>query len=331
MRRLGGSSLRVLLCVGVSLAIALMVSAGAARPAAASNACSGSTVYFVAHPDDSILFMDPDLQQDIDANRCVETVFVTSGDAGQSDTYWSGREQGAEAAYAELAGVSDSWTTGDAGIAGHPMTRVTLDGAPNVSLVFMRLPDGGTDGSGFASTGFTSLQQLWSGDLSAISPIDGSPSYTESGLVDTLTAADGVGRCRPRRHPGLRRLVRRRRPQRPSLGRLPRRGRGTERPDSSYPRRLPRLHDHESSAQPDRRPVGCQAGCVPRVCAVRRQCVSDRPGLRAERVRGLVVARVRGGIDRAADDDAVGECGAVGDGVGVDGECVDGSVGGEGC
>ena len=87
-----------------------------------------------------------------------------------------------------MAGVANSWTTADAGIPGHPMPRVTLTGKPTVSLVFMRLPDGNANGSGFASTGYESLQKLWQGTISTMTAINGSSSYTEGSLTSTLSS-----------------------------------------------------------------------------------------------------------------------------------------------
>ena len=173
-----------MLAIGVLLVA--FIYAGSAR--AQASCTQGSSVYVVAHEDDSILFTNPALQQDINSGRCVETIFVTAGDDGQGSAYWMGREAGAEAAYAQMAGVANTWTQADAGVSGHPMPRLTLSGMTTVSLVFMRLPDGNVNGSGFASTGFESLQKLWQGTVSSIGAIDGSSSYTTSDLTDTLTS-----------------------------------------------------------------------------------------------------------------------------------------------
>ena len=48
------------------------------------------------------------------------------------------------------------------------MPLFTLTGESNISLIFMRLPDGNIDGSGFASTDNVSLQDLWTGTISSI-------------------------------------------------------------------------------------------------------------------------------------------------------------------
>ena len=68
------------------------------------------------------------------------------------------------------------------------MPLYTLTGQTNISLIFMLLPDGNVDGSGFASTGNVSLQDLWTGTISTIKAIDGSSSYTKSSLISTLTS-----------------------------------------------------------------------------------------------------------------------------------------------
>ena len=87
-----------------------------------------------------------------------------------------------------MAGVANSWTQTDAGVPGHPMPIYTLTGQPTVSVVFMHLPDGNVDGSGFASTNYQSLQKLWTGTISTIDAVDGSSSYTKSSLISTLTS-----------------------------------------------------------------------------------------------------------------------------------------------
>lgn len=76
---------------------------------------------------DDLLFLSPDLLHDIQAGRCVRTVYLTAGDAGRGERYWLGREDGVRAAYAQMAGVADRWTVSDAGQAEHPILLATLD------------------------------------------------------------------------------------------------------------------------------------------------------------------------------------------------------------
>ncbi len=92
-----------------------------------------------------------------------------------------------------MAGVANSWTQSDAGVSGHPMILQTLTAMPNISMVFMRLPDGNwQDGSGYPNTGYESLRKLWGGTsvgtITTIHAIDGSTSYTRQGLINALLA-----------------------------------------------------------------------------------------------------------------------------------------------
>ncbi|WP_410721392.1 PIG-L family deacetylase, partial [Burkholderia sp. SIMBA_048] len=55
---------------------------------------------FVAHLDDDLLFMNPDIASNVAAGGCVRVVYLTASDAGEGDTYMLGRERGVRAAYA---------------------------------------------------------------------------------------------------------------------------------------------------------------------------------------------------------------------------------------
>ena len=172
----------------VALVAALVIVLGAPSSSvqAATQSCvAGTTLNIVAHEDDDLLFMNPSVLHDVQSNRCVVTVFTTAGDAGRDETYWGGREAGSEAAYADMAGVGGSWAESTLTVSSHTLQVRTL---ANVTLVFMRLPDG-SHGEGYPNTGSESLQKLWQSDISAIEAIDGSGmTYTKQGLVDVLTA-----------------------------------------------------------------------------------------------------------------------------------------------
>jgi len=150
--------------------------------------CVGGAMQIVAHEDDDLIFQNPDILHDIDAGRCVRTVFLTAGDAAQGELYWKSRENGSRAAYAHMAGVANTWTTVDAGVPGHAVRLQTLVGAPNVSLVFMRLPDGNRTGAGLALHDRESLMRLWLGGILSIHTVDESAQYTESSLRAALAA-----------------------------------------------------------------------------------------------------------------------------------------------
>jgi LmbE family N-acetylglucosaminyl deacetylase len=148
--------------------------------------CSpGRTLNIVAHQDDDLLFLSPDLLHAIQSDRTVRTVFLTAGDAGSD--LWQTREVGVQAAYAQMCGVANAWTQTDAGIAEHAIPVFTLADHPSVSVAFLRLPDGNFNGAGFASTTHQSLQQLWIGSISTIETIDGSSRYSKATLISVLT------------------------------------------------------------------------------------------------------------------------------------------------
>jgi len=171
----------------MSIFVTVVVAGRTATSAAATGNCpAGSTLNVVAHEDDDILFQSPDLLHTVQSGRCVRTVYFTAGDNGESQAYWSGRETGVQSAYASMAGVANSWTTTDAGVAGHPIALMTLNGSPGISLMFMRLPDGNMDGSGFPGTGFESLQKLFTGTIATIHTVDGTSSYSKASLESTL-------------------------------------------------------------------------------------------------------------------------------------------------
>jgi LmbE family N-acetylglucosaminyl deacetylase len=187
------SRIRLAAAFALAVVAVLMVSSADAS-AAESLTCTGRTMAFVAHQDDNLLFMNPRLQSEFDSGRCVRTVFLTAGDDGKPMPYWVGREEGMEAAYAEMAGVADSWTAGSVTVEGQPLLLKTLTADPRISIVFMRLPDG-NNGEGFPSTGSQSLMKLWasanpcgecSEEESTIAAIDHSAVYTYQGLIGTL-------------------------------------------------------------------------------------------------------------------------------------------------
>ncbi|KAL3464581.1 hypothetical protein BJX64DRAFT_275780 [Aspergillus heterothallicus] len=145
------------------------------------------TLNIVAHQDDDLLFLNPEIIQDISIGRGVRTVYLTAGDAGLDSEYWTGRQIGALAAYARMAGVSDDWDESTLEIPGGEISLYTLTEQDDVSIIFLYLPDGSTDGNGFDSTGNESMEKLWKSTIAAISTVDDSGNvYTRDTLIDTL-------------------------------------------------------------------------------------------------------------------------------------------------
>ncbi|KAL6234336.1 hypothetical protein BDW75DRAFT_169467 [Aspergillus navahoensis] len=150
-------------------------------------ALSAKTLNIIAHPDDDLLFLNPDIQNDISSGSTVRTVYLTSGDAGQPYEYWTLRQAGLLAAYAQMAGVESIWDESDAGVTGKDIPVYTLRSKPEVSLAFMHIPDGSMDGNGFPATGQESLEKLWKGAIARIRTVDESgTTYSRAELVSTL-------------------------------------------------------------------------------------------------------------------------------------------------
>ncbi len=185
------------LIVAAAVLVTALLLASLPAQAQADLLCTQTKMNIVAHQDDDLIFQSPDLLEAIAAGECVRTVFVTAGDAGLGEAYWREREEGSRAAYAVMAGVPNSWTKSEATVAGHVLHIATLTGKPTVSQVYLRLPNGGPSGSGYAATGFKSLPKLWRSHnpepaslspISELTALDGSATYTYEGLLATLQA-----------------------------------------------------------------------------------------------------------------------------------------------
>jgi len=146
-------------------------------------------LFIVAHEDDDLLFQSPDLATRLQAGDVVCTVFLTAGDNGWGTGYWHDREMGSLAAYAQMVGVRNAWTPREQPVGDKRIRTYRLKEAPNVSLVFLRLPDGNFDtGGGFEVTGYQSLERLWEGEIPTLDSLDGANTYTLEELIQTLVA-----------------------------------------------------------------------------------------------------------------------------------------------
>ncbi|RAL09104.1 uncharacterized protein BO97DRAFT_326296, partial [Aspergillus homomorphus CBS 101889] len=168
---------------------------------------TAQTLNIVAHQDDDLLFLSPDLLHTIESttpSTPVRTIFLTAGDAGDPSTsYWSARQSGSQAAYARMANLPNEWTQStlsfpdtDSSIS---IPLFTLTANPSISLAFLQLPDGNLHGEGFPVTGNASLEQLWHNEVASITSInpDTKTTYTRDTLLSTLSAA--IASFRPMR------------------------------------------------------------------------------------------------------------------------------------
>ncbi|PPK63744.1 PIG-L family deacetylase [Actinokineospora auranticolor] len=206
--------------VGVTLAAVPAV--GSAAPAGPPDPV---IVHVVAHQDDDILFMNPDLQNSIGAGRPVKTIFVTAGENTHEpgdqgplperdrcktardlvrEEYAYCRQQGAKAAYAQMAGQADEWDHGtvrvDTGQGPVVVDEYTLRDRPEVALVFLNVPETADDDPEVAPAGGQSLMRLWEGTATAKTVLAWgtlAPRYTydHNRLLDVLRGL--LGRYHP--------------------------------------------------------------------------------------------------------------------------------------
>ncbi|NKE60203.1 hypothetical protein FXN61_26745 [Lentzea sp. PSKA42] len=147
-------SRRTVLAAGATAAAATAFAnsgiAFAAGAAARALPTGGSFVNIVAHTDDDLLFLNPDIQPSIVSGLPVRTIVLTADQNEGSTTPPMTREElaasvreGQRAAYATLAGQPNNWDRGTLEVATMILEVDTLVGAPNVQLVYLSLPDGG--------------------------------------------------------------------------------------------------------------------------------------------------------------------------------------------
>lgn len=162
--------------------------------AAAAPITAGSTaVYFSAHPDDFLLFMNP-YRDVVQGDTKAVFVFLTAGDAGlgkgpKSAPYYLARENGAQRAIRFMADAATTTTpdpnSGWVLVAGHAVYRTIYK---NTVSYYLRLPDGSGEGSGYPLHDWASLIKLKNGEIRSIRAVDGSATYTSwADLVKTLT------------------------------------------------------------------------------------------------------------------------------------------------
>lgn len=155
--------------------------------------CNHPTVMnIVAHEDDDLLFMNPNIIHELNQGYCERSVYITAGDAGQGTFYYISRQKGSEAAYAEMLHIPDVWTDKIVQIASNEyVTLASPKDNTKVTLVFLHLPDGGLNNQGYAATGYQTLTKLVIGDIKTITSVDKQSYYSlpnlENGLISLMT------------------------------------------------------------------------------------------------------------------------------------------------
>lgn len=122
---------------------AIITTAGPPRAPCNRSASACVDMYVAAHEDDDLLFMNPDVQNSIRSGNRVVTVYVTAGNLAANDvSYWRDREQGILDAYAQMSNPVDSWMSSIYFPSGSGLAYAARYDRPNITLIFLRLPDG---------------------------------------------------------------------------------------------------------------------------------------------------------------------------------------------
>ncbi|MFD7031080.1 PIG-L family deacetylase [Streptomyces sp. NPDC059917] len=168
----------------------------------------GSVLQIVAHPDDDLYFMNPDLRNSIATGHPVTTAYLTSGEAdginGDAEkpgggappadkaAYAEARQNGIRAAYAQMAtgDRTSAWRRTSVPTAGGGRAELdVLVAEPSVHLLWLQLREAGN----VYADRPDSLHGLWDGRvarlesmLSSGTPVRGAFAYTGEQVVRTL-------------------------------------------------------------------------------------------------------------------------------------------------
>ena len=143
---------------------------------------------FWAHYDDDLVFANPTLLHALDAGRRAHSASSPLPTPEQVCPRTStGEREGIRAAYDTMRGAHGKWSDRSVVLGnGVSLTLTRPDDDDRVSLSFLRLPDGGLRGNGYASTGWQSLAKLVSGDLPSLRTLDTGQPITVELLRSTV-------------------------------------------------------------------------------------------------------------------------------------------------
>uniref|UniRef100_A0AAU2JP63 PIG-L family deacetylase n=1 Tax=Streptomyces sp. NBC_00049 TaxID=2903617 RepID=A0AAU2JP63_9ACTN len=183
-----------------------------------ASVTAGSVVQVVAHPDDDLFFMNPDLSRSLQSGTQVTTAYLTSGEAdGRNQArggeardpdqpadhahYAEARQNGIRSAYAQMAtgDRTSAWKRTVMPTAGGGQAELdVLIAKPQVNLVWLQLREARTTGEDTQD----SLRALWNGRIPALGSLltSGTPvkrpfTYTKDQL--TRAIAGVLERYRP--------------------------------------------------------------------------------------------------------------------------------------
>lgn len=180
-----------------------------AAPVIPASTTAGAVVQIVAHPDDDLFFMNPDLSRSLTAGVPLTTVYLTSGEAdGRNEAaggaakdpeqpadrahYAEARQNGIRCAYAQMVtgDRTSAWQRTVVPTVGGGQAEVdVLVGHPQINLVWLQMREART------TTAETpqSLRGLWNGEIPALeaqlasgSPVTQPFTYTKDQVVQVI-------------------------------------------------------------------------------------------------------------------------------------------------
>jgi LmbE family N-acetylglucosaminyl deacetylase len=196
-----GGQMKLLRGVAALAVVAPLALTGTVANAAAPPQ---AVVQVVAHEDDDMLFLSPDLITQINNGVDTTTVYITAGEnydaeLDNAEAYAAERQKGVRGAYAKMAGITGcDGTSADAGgcwsastpvFANHRVQLFTLNQRPSVRLIFLNLPEN-ADTRFFGHDG--TLTDLWNDRIlvSGTVATPGAPAerYDHGDIVDVLSS-----------------------------------------------------------------------------------------------------------------------------------------------
>ncbi|MFE2128146.1 PIG-L family deacetylase [Streptomyces amritsarensis] len=230
-----------------------------------ASVTAGSVVQVVAHPDDDLFFMNPDLSRSLRSGTQVTTAYLTSGESdGRNEAhgdaardpeqpadrahYAEARQNGIRSAYAQMAtgDRTSAWRRTVVDTAGGGRAEVdVLIAKPQVNLVWLMLREARSTGQDTPE----SLRGLWNGRIPALesqltsgTPVKQGFSYTKDQLIRAIAGI--LEHYRPTTI----------RMQDPTPGRYGENGRFTDHQDHMYGARFVQAATTAYAEQVQRRP-----------------------------------------------------------------------------
>ncbi|MBW5483695.1 PIG-L family deacetylase [Streptomyces bambusae] len=231
-------------------------------PALGASTTGGSVLQIVAHPDDDLFFMNPDLVRSVLAGTAVTTTYLTSGEAdginqaggnlkdpaqpADHAAYAEARQNGIRSAYAQMAtgDRTSAWKRTSIPTAGGGFAEVdVLVAKPEINLVWLQMREAGSIGADRPE----SMRGLWDGRIPALgsqltsgTPVRQSFTYTKDQAVATIAGI--LERYKPTTI----------RMQDPTPGKFPKDGKITDHQDHMYGARFAQAAAERYAAVADR-------------------------------------------------------------------------------